>query len=225
MQKNKHVRYSVLVGRNLRQVSSDDLKQASSRKRRIQDCMIDGYSCHALGPEASHSLDVPNAGGNSVMSEACSIQYFVDLGATNILLEKQVVYNFYGCKMVDFIATWKNQNIGVSVARAMTWNVNHPFDKERAKCLLIKKLSGLVIARNCVSDQHAFFLSILHIQCETDCIAQLLSETYRELLLGSRDWSDSLKGTLSLILTVIHPTSKFFRPIFNKKTQSQISSP
>jgi hypothetical protein len=213
----------VLIRKNLRKGTEDPLTRITGitgittprKKKHIAPAHVDEYAPYEFGPVAAGSLLTQNAGGNSLMSEAFSIQYFIDLGAHDILLEKQVMYDFFGCKMVDFIMTHCGKRVGVSVARAMSFKGDEPFDRKRAEQLLVKKLSGLVIARNCVSEVHAFFTSILHVQCETREMATLLQSVYQDLI-ADFSWNENLKGTLHLVLTVVHRRSPFCQAVFNR---------
>ena len=155
--------------------------------------------------DAYRSLTVENAGGKSEVSEALSIQYFHDkFIATNILLEKEVDYRFYNCKMVDFVCTINEVRLGVSVTRAMGYPNPERFDREAADHLLQKKLYGLIVARNAVNKQHRFFKSILHVFCQTEHIAELLVEAYASL--DVNDFGLDIRGAVILQLTICPDT-------------------
>jgi hypothetical protein len=210
-----------LIGKNLRKGSEHPLvkvcpkKKIQKKERLLVPLYQDEYYLFAINAITQDSLDIPNAGGSSSYSEALSIQYFQDLGATHFLFEKQVDYEFYSCKMVDFVMTWNKERIGVSVARAMTFSSKNPFDSHRAHTLLSKKLDGLIIARNCVSAHHRFYRSILHVQCETYDMVRLLQDVYQKMLQDTT-WYESLQGTLSLVLTRINASSPFCNRVFNR---------
>jgi len=152
-------------------------------------------------PDALRSLTVANAGGKSEVSEALSIQYFYEkYAATNILLEKEVDYRFYNCKMVDFVCSIGEVRLGVSVTRAMGFPNPEKFEMENAEHLLRKKLFGLIVARNAVNKQHRFFKSILHVFCQTPHIAELLTEAYAALDIN--DFGLDIRGAVILRLTI-----------------------
>ena len=219
--------YSTLTGTNLRRSEGElPLLSYSKTRQSLPPCHIDEFWVQEWGAEALASTTIPNAGGNSIISEAYSIQYFKDLGATDFIFETQVLYNFFSCKMVDYVMTFQKVRVGVSVARAMNFKVKERFTSEKATQLLQKKLYGLVVARNCVSRKHRFFTSILHIQCETWEMASILEQSYI-LLREEKSWWDSLRGALTVIFTVISKGSPFCDAVFNRKkkcTSNQIKS-
>lgn len=180
----------------------------------------DTYLWFESSSPAQTALCTPNAGGNSLHSEALSVQYFTDLGAIRFIYEREIQYNFYNCKMVDFVMTWKNRRVGVSVARAMSFN-HQPFSREHADTLLTKKLTGLIIARNCVSKTHSFFTSILHMQCQTPAIASMILAAYQDMLCSSDVWRSDLKGTLTLFVTTIHSQSPYYSYVFNAQPKKK----
>ena len=150
--------------------------------------------------EASRSLSVENAGGHSEISEALSIHYFVKtFGAKDVLYEKQIEY-YIDYKMVDYVATIENRRVGVSVTRAMSYPSPDRFTHEDALALLHKKIYGLIVSRNSVTDRHSFFKSVLHVWCQSHRIAWILREAYSSLDIA--DYGLDVKGSLILILTV-----------------------
>lgn len=160
-------------------------------------------------PEAKRSMTIENAGGKSEYSEALSIQYFQDgYGATDIVPEMEIEY-WIDYKMVDFICTIQGYRVGVSVTRAMKFVKKAKngqiigsefFTNEDALTLLHKKLYGMIVARNSVSDKHTFLKSILHIWCQTPQIAQTLKDAYASLDLN--DYGLDVQGSVILVLTV-----------------------
>lgn len=160
---------------------------------------------------ARDSLKQANAGGQSDVSEAASIQFFTDLGYTDIIYEMDVLYKYTGmsCKLVDFIATaparWEcdepelikidRERVGVSVTRAADYGKG--FDPVG---LLHKKLMGLISARNNVSSDHRFYRSILHIWCKSTEVARKLDSAYQKLVKEIPE--HNIKGTIKVITTV-----------------------
>ena len=162
-----------------------------------------------LNHHSYRALTSPNAGGKSTVSEALSIQYFIDhYNASSVLIEKEIEY-WIDYKIVDFVCTLNNQRVGVSVTRAMFFpkakhigNPSYPqeYTIEDARKLIRKKLYGLIIARNGACNKHSFYKSILHIWCQTRKIADLLKQAYSELDID--DFNLDVKGVVSVILTV-----------------------
>ena len=158
-----------------------------------------------LQPDAARSLTVPNAGGQSVLSEMLSIQYMTEIyGAKNVILEEEVEY-FVDYKMIDYICTvqavdGRDSRVGVSVTRAMGFPTPERFTRAWADSLLAKKLYGLIVARNGVNDNHTFFKSILHCWAQTQQIADYVREAYEAL--DVNDYGLNIKGDVLLVVTV-----------------------
>eukprot|EP00462_Mataza_sp_D1_P005047 CAMPEP_0175101404 /NCGR_PEP_ID=MMETSP0086_2-20121207/7776_1 /TAXON_ID=136419 /ORGANISM="Unknown Unknown, Strain D1" /LENGTH=232 /DNA_ID=CAMNT_0016375927 /DNA_START=195 /DNA_END=893 /DNA_ORIENTATION=+ len=139
-----------------------------------------------LCSKAAYSLSIPNAGGKSNISEAYSIDMFVrGFAATDVLCENEVKYWAEICfggnyKMVDFICTIQGCQVGVSVTRAMSFPIAQPekFTYEDAERLVFKKVNGLVVSRECVTEDHSFSKSVLHIFCQTQRIADLVLQAW-----------------------------------------------
>lgn len=161
--------------------------------------------------EARESLTFENAGGNSDVSEAASIQYFHELGYTDFIFENFVTYKT-SWKMVDFVATaphrWEtnvpelikndSERVGVSVTRAADYGKG--FD---AFALLYKKIKGLIGARNNVTADSKFYRSILHIWCSSVEVAYAIKKAYDKILEDPTIVnSPDLKGTFKVITTI-----------------------
>jgi len=131
--------------------------------------------------EAVRALRTENAGGSSEQSEALSIHYFNKrFGVNSFVLENDVKYDFYGCSICDFLINLGTHRIGVSVTRAMNHKDSNKFTVEDGLKLLDKKLKGLIIARNGISESHSFFKCILHIWCQSDHISNMIKNAYSE---------------------------------------------
>lgn len=132
--------------------------------------------------EARYSLDIPNAGGSSDVSEALSMQYMHNrFGARDFIPEMDVPY-WIEYKMCDFLATFGNEWVGVSVTRA----VPYPFDTgeytlEKATNLLQRKLYGLIVAREAIMEDYGFSRSILHVWCYNSKIANLIEAAHNAI--------------------------------------------
>ena len=121
------------------------------------------------------------------------------MDATNFVFEMEVEY-WINFKMVDFVCSTPcspegSQRVGVSVTRAMRYPDPDLFNLQSARELLQKKLYGLVVARNAVTKKHRFFVSYLHVWCQTRKIAEFMREAYSEL-------PASEKMDLQVLLTV-----------------------
>ena len=97
-----------------------------------QDIFIDNITLHdtkfSWSSAAYKSLSIENAGGNSIYSEALSIDYFVRyFSAQKFVYEKEISY-WADYKMIDYlcqlpmssnVSSEANITVGVSVSRAM----------------------------------------------------------------------------------------------------------
>ncbi len=135
-----------------------------------------------LGHHASRSLITDNAGGASEYSEAISMHYLENVyGGSDFILENEVRY-WSEFKMVDFICTIYGQRIGVSVTRAMGYPCSSRFTKEDGRHLLSKKINDVIVACDLVITCHSFAKSILHVWCQNQRIADIMTELYEEEL-------------------------------------------
>lgn len=134
-----------------------------------------------LCKSARKALVVKNAGGKSQVSEAVSIQFFAErFKAKRFILENDVEY-WAPFKMVDYLCLIDDENVGVSVTRAMGYPNDEHFDESQAEKLLKRKLYGLVVSRNCTVKKHAFFKAILHIWCRSEEVAATLKTTFDKM--------------------------------------------
>ncbi len=174
-----------------------------------------------ISPTAQRSLDVTNAGGKSEVSEAISMDYFERIfHAHDIILEMEVEY-WIDYSMVDYVCTIDSsldpRRVGVSVTRAMGYKKKgipqkvtdadkgkyldeSVFTREDANHLLRKKLYGLIVSRNAVSDKHSFYRSVLHVWCQSHRIAEMLREEFGKFDIN--DFGLDIQGTVILLLTV-----------------------
>ena len=176
---------------------------------------IDQYNPTHMTPMnswANNSLIIANAGGNSEISEAWSINHIMaKLKASECLAEMEIKY-WCDYKMVDYIIGIPiddNQmtRIGVSVTRAMC-NPYRKYTRNDAITLLEKKLNGLIISRNTVIDEQSFFQSILHIWVPDINVANLLIDVIAS---GDVDIEHlQITGTLDIWITASE-----YQPIFN----------
>lgn len=149
----------------------------------IDVCILPSFEKIHFSETPLRSMHIENAGGASEISEALSMQYMENVfNATGFVPEKEVDY-WIEYKMCDYIMRVNDQNIGVSVTRAVTYPFDNEFTYEHAVRLLDKKLYGLIVAQESVNIKHQFFKSILHIWCYSAMSAQNIKKAHAELKL------------------------------------------
>jgi len=134
-----------------------------------------------LSYEAKKILSEPNAGGTSEYTEAYAMEIlYVNLDAKSIYTEMNIKYYNEWWKKCDFITNINNQNIGVSVTRAIFTNKYNPDDLDyQISNLLYKKLSGLVIARAGIdSEKNSFNSSILFVWSPNRITSNIVYNTF-----------------------------------------------
>lgn len=151
---------------------------------RVYVNMFTRVQADAWSIDAARSLTTPNAGGNSVVSEAYSIHMLQNyFGFTSIILETEVKY-WIQYKLVDYIGTFRGRRVGVSVTRAMTasWRTGSTdFSVANAEHLLEKKLYGLVVSRRCVDPEQSFRVCLLHIFCQSMAVVDAVRTAFQKL--------------------------------------------
>ncbi len=127
--------------------------------------------------DAKKMIDLPNAGGTSVFSEALSLEILQR--AFNAKLEKtemEIEYWPHGSKITDYSCKLWDQVIGVSVTRA--FKHSGEYDRDDAQKLLHKKLFGVLMSTQNVLKQHAWKKQILHAVCPSQDVADLMQEEF-----------------------------------------------
>src|SRR5205085_12162924 len=104
---------------------------------------------------------------------------------------------------------------GVSVTRSMKFPRPEDFTEEDAYNLLKKKLFGLTMARNGISDKHSFNICALHIWAQTLDIAEKLKKVYPRVI--AEDESDTFREVI--ILTSVYNHSW----IYNNRAGKELS--
>lgn len=157
-----------------------------------------------LVADAQYSLDIPNAGGCSSISEALSMQYmFYRYSAIHFLAEMEVPY-WIDYKMCDYLmlSPKSDEWVGVSVTRA----VNYPFDVdltyEKAEDLVRRKLYGLVVAQEAVMEDYSFDKCILHVWCYNKVAALHIRQAF--LNIRREDVVENTYDQVQLICTICH---------------------
>lgn len=139
---------------------------------------------------------LPNAGGNSVNSEALSLELLNSLyGATLEATEMELRYFPLGSKITDYSVKVQNQLLGVSVTRAMKFG-NSNFSKGDAKRLLEKKLYGVNASTKAVLRKYRWKKQILHVFAEHKYIANILEDVY------NNEIEEELKNNTIVIVTI-----------------------
>jgi hypothetical protein len=183
-----NVRYAMADGTVIISNSSDDSiirKWVSSDVKyllTVDRCQFPEFNSIAFLDIPRYSMEIPNAGGSSNKSEALSMQFMhYRFGATDFIPEMDVDY-WIDYKMCDYLMSLHGENIGVSVTRAIAHPFDSPYTYDMALNLLDKKLYGLIVARNCISERHQFFRAILHIWCMHQQTATSLQQAYQEMV-------------------------------------------
>src|SRR5436189_3519143 len=94
----------------------------------------------------------------------------------------EVEYYYYGCSLVDYICNIYGQRIAISVTRAMKYNDPASFTVDDAYTLLRKKLRGMIIARDSISERDCFSISFIHIWCQTLDIAEKIRQVHPRII-------------------------------------------
>jgi hypothetical protein len=179
-----------------------------------------------LGDGARRILDSPNAGGNSIWSEALSFEVlnamfgakllctgsFVDLLLLSYFIthhffqifftvtEMQICYFPMGGKITDYSVSIFNQPIGVSVTRALKFHGE--FCDADAIVLLTKKLYGVNESSRLVSDPHRWKKQILHVWAENVKVAHTLTRVWKQM-------DASLIANTMVLITVTEHNARF----------------
>lgn len=151
-----------------------------------------------LCDDAKKILDMPNAGGSSILSEALSMQILHDqYHATGVRTEMEIEYWSDWWKRCDYLTKINGENVAVSVTR-VAYAPGKEFTEEMAIQLFEKKLYGLVVARAglITETDESFFKSILHILCRSEKEVQILRTIYDRL-------SMELRSDIEVIITVV----------------------
>lgn len=122
----------------------------------------------------------PNAGGNSVNSEAISFEVLHRLyGARLVKTEMAIEYWHPNWKKTDYSVSLYDRLIGVSVTRAMKYR--GVFTPEDAQTLLYKKLNGVNVSTVGVARHDRWEKQILHVWTPDEYIAITLYREYLQL--------------------------------------------
>ena len=147
---------------------------------------LSDFSADRLSAGAKRFLEIPNAGGSSVFSEALSCELFSSLYHGKYLrTEMEIDYICQAFKPVDMLiklpVKGKYINVAISTTRAMAHWGHELYTRELADKLIRRKVMQLILARDAVCDNDGFEKSILHVWCQTDRIAKIVSSSFFEL--------------------------------------------
>jgi len=155
-----------------------------------------------LSDAACRMRDLPNAGGNSVISEVLSFEVLQKcFGAQLLKTEMEVSYWPEGGSITDYVCQMFNTTLGVSVTRAMNFRSN--FTEEEAQRLLSKKLNGIIQSSRNSLDQWS--KQILHVWAASRHIADITASTFHAL-------PSFLRSNTLLLITVAN-----YRDIFENR--------
>lgn len=159
---------------------------------------------HVQNMNLSHSaekiMNVPNAGGNSVISEVLSYEMMQRcFGARLLKTEMEVDYIFDGGSITDYLCEMFGVMLGVSVTRAMKFQGE--FTEEDAERLLNKKLKGVIQStRNAIDHWQK---QLLHVWATSHRVANIVSKVYSSV-------PENLKANTVVMVTIAHDTSEIF---------------
>ncbi|XP_048727026.2 AAC-rich mRNA clone AAC4 protein-like [Ostrea edulis] len=131
-----------------------------------------------LSEAAEKIWSVPNAGGNSVISEVLSFETFhKSFHAKLLKTEMEVSYFPEGGSITDYVCEIFDTKVGVSVTRAMKYRGD--FTQEDAMNLLMKKLKGVNQANRNTLEKWS--KQILHVWVQNKETANLITKAFHDL--------------------------------------------
>jgi hypothetical protein len=133
--------------------------------------------------DALRMLNLPNAGGSSLLSEVLSCEMLYRcLGARLAKTEMEIKYFFAYQPMTDYTISLpglaSGYHVGVSVTRAFAYK--GAYRRSECRKLLKKKLSGITASTRNVMDER-LFKQILHVWVPNGKVARTVQATYRTL--------------------------------------------
>ncbi|KAG0276882.1 hypothetical protein BGZ95_006904 [Linnemannia exigua] len=133
--------------------------------------------------DALKMLNLPNAGGSSLLSEVLSCEMLYRcLGARLAKTEMEIRYFFAYQPMTDYTISLPGLasgfHVGVSVTRAFAYK--GAYRRSECRKLLKKKLSGITASTRNVMDER-LFKQILHVWVPNGKVARTVQATYRTL--------------------------------------------
>ena len=122
--------------------------------------------------------EVPNAGGNSQLSEVFAFEELARCElATLLKTETEIVYTTAG-KITDFEISAAGHKVGVSVTRAMTYPFGGTYTLDAANMLIARKLGDIQLSTTNVSPQDHWDKQILAILAWDDQAANTMAQAW-----------------------------------------------
>jgi len=164
-----------------------------------------------LSDSAKKLRDVPNAGGNSVVSEVLSFELLRTCFKASLLkTEMEVEYFPEGGSITDYTCKMFDTTLGVSVTRAMKYGGD--FTEEDADRLLMKKLNGVV--QSTANSMEKWSKQILHVWATSTHVANTITKVFDRI-------PEKVKtNTVVLITTAVNAPEVFDNPKKDKRPRS-----
>lgn len=160
------------------------------------------FSDMTLSAEALRILIIPNAGGNSVVSEVLSYEMLRQLlGAKLFKTEMEVKYFPQGGSITDYVVQIFDQVLGVSVTRAFQYGGD--LQVANAVTLLQKKLRGVNQATS--NSMIVWSKQLLHVWVKDRASAKVVLQAFRSPALEKE-----LKSNTLVLVTTAENTPEIF---------------
>ncbi|KAJ3146811.1 putative tRNA pseudouridine synthase Pus10 [Irineochytrium annulatum] len=172
---------------------------------------------HITSSDALRVLLTPNAGGDSLLSEALSAEWLMRAvlpGATLLATEMQIAYFPRGGSILDYmLRDARGRSVGVSVTRAFAHErftnnlgkVASKFTMQQAERILTKKLVGIQFAgRNVYIPAEGVDVLLLHVFVPDGRVAKVLRRAYAKL-------GKDVRGETVVVVTVCNARSIFLK--------------
>lgn len=151
--------------------------------------------------ETKRMYNTPNAGGTSIWSECLSLEVLhTSQQASLVKTEMEIIYDCES-KITDFECSLLGHTIGVSVTRVIDFGAlmghrhKSVFSCAEVRRLLEKKLKGIIVSSDCVSENNKWEKQILHVFVNTKETARALLQQYYML-------SNEFKHNTFIIITL-----------------------
>lgn len=160
------------------------------------------FSDMTLSAEALRILIIPNAGGNSVVSEVLSYEMLRQLlGAKLFKTEMEVKYFPQGGSITDYVVQIFDQVVGVSVTRAFKYDGD--LQVTDVVPLLQKKLRGVNQATR--NSMVTWSKQMLHVWVKDKASAKVVMKAFKSPALEKE-----LKSNTFVLVTVADNTPEIF---------------
>ena len=150
----------------------------------IKNSLTFGLDPYGLSMGGQTIINVPNAGGSSVLSEvfAYEVLFRCEL-AVLLKTETEIQYTTPNTKITDMIVEIDGQKIGVSVTRAVKYPRDNStiYSDDKAIQLLTKKFMGINESSANVADDDRWDKQILHVLAYDEQHAQVLIGAHQRI--------------------------------------------